>query len=251
MTKKLSLAALALVSACYFTACDDDSSSVIAPVDETNSSASVASSESKADPESSTTAPKSSASEEAKEETPESSSSVESSEDNANLESSSSVESSEDKADQESSSSEENPEIIGPCDIDFNSNTWEFEAVGKFMTFDGSAKVTTVFEGSTATITMNMSAEFGEFCAVAKKSLDDKIASEVEKNGEQGTVNVECDENGELTMSAVKTENNVTEESKKKHYDETVQVCKNAQNGDLTSIFIGSAGEDDAEGDEQ
>lgn len=236
MTKKLSLAALALVSACYFTACDDDSSSVIAPVDETNSSASVASSESKADPESSTTAPKSSASEGAKEETPESSSSVESS---------------EDKADQESSSSEENPEIIGPCDIEFNSNTWEFEAVGKFMTFDGSAKVTTVFEGSTATITMNMSAEFGEHCAGAKKNLDDKIASEVEKNGEQGTVNVECDENGELTMSAVKTENNVTEESKKKHYAETVQVCKNAQNGDLTSIFIGSAGEDDAEGDEQ
>lgn len=215
MTKKLSLAALALVSACYLTACDDDSSSVAASADEPNSSASVTSSEDKADPESSATAPKSSASEE----TP------------------------------ASSASEEKPVIKAACDIDINSDKWEFEAVGKFMeTFDGSAKAVTVFEGSTATITLNMSAEIGEFCEMAKANLKEKIASEVENLGEQETVDVECNENGELTMSAVKIENNVTEESKKEFHAEAVQACKNAQDGKLDGLLDGSADEESSSG---
>lgn len=218
MTKKLSLAALALVSACYFTACDDDSSSVAASADEPSSSASVTSSEDKADPESSAS----------KDADPVSS--AETAEGDGN--SSSSI------------------KIDANCDIAMDSDKWEFDAKTDYEGTKVSVKGSTVFEGSTAMNTLNASFEFKnvETCAIFKMMMSGDISSmlppgvdlpdEVITDSEdKPDIQVECDDMGNLTMVISEVEENVTEASKKESYDEMVQVCQDIQNGNLSSLM--------------
>lgn len=219
MTKKLSLAALALISACYFTACDDDSSPSSASNDQPKSSASVESSDDSADPESSAS--------DAKDEEPSSSAS--------------------DAKDDESSSS---IKIDAACDINYDSDKWSFDAKTEYMGQNVSVNGKIVFEGKTATNTMKMVWEMGDktTCEMYKMLMSGDMSAllpegvelpegAVEEAEENVDIKAECDDKGTLSMTMAGVEENVTEESKKEAYDEMVEACQKIQSGDLSGFM--------------
>jgi len=226
MTKKLSLAALALISACYFTACDDDSS----PSSAKSEPASSASVEAADDAESSAEAAENEAKDDEK--------APESAKEDAKPASSASADKEEAKSSASIkdalSSAKENLGDIGAalegilgstkveCTGEESDNEWTMNVN---MTVEGIKMITatkSVFEGTTMNTETTASTALGDKLT-CEASL---LAAKAQYAQEYDNVEASCDKDGTMIVKYTDSMENVNAEKKAELYKEFKSACE-------------------------
>lgn len=163
--------------------------------------------------------------------------------------------SSSSKGDKTSSSSNENSgeEAEVKCDLDYDSNTWSYEAKTIYEESEVSAEGITKFSGSTAVTLLNITADMGSSkqCKLTKTLLSNTDISEKLPAGTlpEGTtlsdseddnleISTEC-EDSVLKISITKVYREITPQEKKSARERILLACNDIEGGHLDYILEG------------